>query len=153
MFDRYYALQNRSIHYHFVSIFWVTRAAGNSLWLSSMADNESGERGSAEAAPAIEDPKASLSTKTVLCVKCEEQTSVDQTMSAGRSGRVCKLCYNAQRALMKHFTKRNQKQQWDNMPPERKKKLIKENKFNGGTMGRERQLKITDEALQSCNEL
>lgn len=93
------------------------------------------------AAPA--DPTGGIQ---VVCVKCDEHVPVGDTLSAGRSGRVCRLCYNAQRALVKHFTKRKQKQQWDNMPMDRKKKLIKENKFNGGVMGRERQLKITDEA-------
>ncbi len=90
-----------------------------------------------------------ISGKLVVCVKCDENVPAGDTMSAGRTGRVCKLCYNAQRALVKHFTKRKQKQQWDNMPMDRKKKLIKENKYNGGVMGRERQLKIIDEAC-SC---
>ena len=85
----------------------------------------------------------------VVCVKCDEHVPAGDTLSAGRSGRVCRLCYNAQRALVKHFTKRKQKAQWDSMPMDRKKKLIKENKYNGGVMGRERQLKITDEAC-SC---
>ncbi len=84
--------------------------------------------------------------KSNVCVKCDEDTPLDQTLSAGRSGRICKLCYNAQRSLADHFRKRGQKQQWDSMPAERKKRLIRENKHTGGVRGRERQLKITDEA-------
>lgn len=39
----------------------------------------------------------------VICTKCDEQVEVSETMSAGRVRRICKLCYNENRALAEHF--------------------------------------------------
>ena len=94
------------------------------------------------------EPQGVSTDKATVCVKCSEETPTNLTMSAGRSGRICKLCYNAQRSLAEHFRKRGQKQQWDAMPAERKKNLIIQNKHTGGVRGRERHLKITDEASE-----
>lgn len=93
-------------------------------------------------------PTSGPTDKPTVCVKCSEETPTNLTLSAGRSGRICKLCYNSQRSLADHFRKRGQKQQWDSMPAERKKRLIVENKHTGGVRGRERHLKITDEASE-----
>lgn len=70
------------------------------------------------AAPANNEPEAK-----VTCAKCDEQVEVSKTMSAGRVGRVCKLCYNANRALAEHFKRRGRKQEWDAMPPARRNVL------------------------------
>ena len=80
------------------------------------------------------------------CTKCDETIPTKQTTSAGRVGRICKLCYNASRALTDHYRKRGRKAEWDAMPQDRKKKLIKENKLTGGVKGKERQLQISEEA-------
>ena len=83
----------------------------------------------------------------VVCTKCDEQVPVSKTLSAGRPGsRVCKLCYNACRSLAEHYRKRGKKDEWDRMPASKKKKLIKENKYGGGIRGKERTIRITEEA-------
>ena len=46
----------------------------------------------------------------VTCTTCDEQVEVSKTMSAGRVGRICKLCYNANRAVAEHFKSRGRKQ-------------------------------------------
>lgn len=88
----------------------------------------------------------SAKDKEVTCSKCDEHVPVQETLSAGRSGHICKLCYNAQRALVLHYKKRGKKAEWDKLPVERKKKLIRENKLCGGVKGRERQIKTVEEA-------
>ena len=80
------------------------------------------------------------------CVKCEDEVESRDTLSAGRSGRICKLCYNSARALSEHFRKRGKKEEWQAMPPAKKKKLIIENKAGGGIRGKSRTIKMTEEA-------
>ena len=85
----------------------------------------------------------------VICVKCDEKVPMSKTLSAGRPGcRVCKLCYNSCRSLAEHFRKRGKKEEWDKMPAAKKKKLIKENKNGGGIRGKERTIRITEEATR-----
>ncbi len=81
---------------------------------------------------------------SVICVKCNDELSISLTLSAGRCGRVCKLCYNAQRSLVDYYKRRGKKDEWDRMPMERKKKLIVDNKLLGGTKGQQRNIKIEE---------
>ena len=67
-----------------------------------------------------------------------------QTLSAGRNHRICKLCYNAQRALSSHFKKRGQRAYWESMNAEKKKRMIVRNKGTGGTKGKERELDLEE---------
>ncbi len=92
-------------------------------------------------APAINEAEA-----IATCTKCDEQMEVSKTMSAGRVGRICKLCYNANRALAEHFKRRGRKQEWDCMPANKKKRLIVENKLGGGIKGQKRDLRIDEQA-------
>ena len=78
------------------------------------------------------------------CIKCDEMTPVRNTLSAGRDHRICKLCYNAQRALATHFKKRGQKEYWEKMNSEKKKRMIIRNKGTGGTKGKERELDLEE---------
>lgn len=80
----------------------------------------------------------------VKCVKCLLLVLIHETLSAGRVGRICKLCYNSSRALADFFKKRNRKHEWDSMNAEKKRKLIVENKCTGGR-GKTRELKFTEE--------
>ena len=91
----------------------------------------------------------------VVCMKCDEQVPVSKTLSAGRPGcRVCKLCYNACRSLAGHYRKRGKKDEWDKMPAaKKKKKLIKENKHGGGIRGKERTIRITEEARHGTKNM
>ena len=66
------------------------------------------------------------------------------TLSAGREFRICKLCYNSQRALFQHFKKRGQRPQWEKMPHAKKKRLIIANKGTGGVRGKERVLDLSE---------
>ena len=77
---------------------------------------------------------------------------MSQTLSAGRSGRVCKPCYNSSRALTEYYRKRGRKHEWDSMNTERKRRMIVANKGTGGR-GKQRQLKITEEARGLTNVL
>lgn len=79
------------------------------------------------------------------CVKCKEAVPLPNTLSAGRTGRICKPCYNSCRALTEYYKKRGRKHEWDSMNQERKRRMIVENKGTGGR-GKQRQLKITEEA-------
>ena len=85
----------------------------------------------------------------VTCTKCQESVSFAETLSAGRSGRICKLCYNSCRSLAEYFRKRGQKGYWEKMPPEKRRKLIIENKTTGGVRGKARQIRITEQARSS----
>ena len=89
---------------------------------------------------------ASDGEEWAVCVRCEEKARVSACISAGRSGLICKLCYNAQRALKEYYKKRGQKDVWDSYPMARKKKLIIENKFAGGVKGKSREVKLLEEA-------
>lgn len=79
------------------------------------------------------------------CVKCDEVVSAELSLSAGRSGRICKLCYNSQRSLVDHYKKRGKKTEWDRMSVQKKKDLIKQNKNGGGIRGKERKIKLTEQ--------
>lgn len=87
--------------------------------------------------------------KTVFCTKCQESVSWPETLSAGRSGRICKLCYNSCRSLAEYFRKRGQKAYWEKLPPEKRRRLIVENKTTGGVKGKARQIRLTEQA-RSC---
>ena len=86
------------------------------------------------------------STEVQKCVKCEDSVTPSESLSAGRSGRICKLCYNSARALSEHFRKRGKREEWQAMPPAKKKKLIIENKAGGGIRGKTRSIKMTEQA-------
>ena len=95
--------------------------------------------------PAVEAEPSAGPQEAVVCVKCDEVVSIGQSLSAGRSGRVCKLCYNSQRALSDHFKKRGKKTEWDRMSIQKKKELIKQNKNGGGIRGKERRIQLTEQ--------
>lgn len=91
-----------------------------------------------------------LGDSSVQCVKCEETTRLSDTLSAGRSGRICKLCYNSAKALGNHFKKRGKSDEWQKMPPAKKKKMIIENKLTGGIRGKQRAIRISEQAWLNC---
>lgn len=78
--------------------------------------------------PSASEPAASLEAALVLCAKCDGHFPMEDTVSAGRVGRNCKLCFNACRALCDWLKKRNRSAEWSKMPLAKKKKLIKENR-------------------------
>ena len=82
------------------------------------------------------------------CSKCLEKVTIKDSLSAGRTGRICKLCYNSGRSLSEHYRKRGKSDEWSRMPPEKKRKLIVENKAGGGIRGKARNIKITEQAQQ-----
>ena len=82
----------------------------------------------------------------VACARCGEQVPIKDTGSYGRIGRQCHLCYNAARALSDHFKRRGRKDEWDRMPPQKKRKLIIDNKMGGGVKGQKRDVRIDEQA-------
>ena len=89
---------------------------------------------------------ANLGDDHVTCVKCDETIALGETLSAGRSGRICKLCYNSAKALCNHYKKRGKSDEWQKMAPAKKKKMILENKTSGGIRGKQRAIKFTEQA-------
>lgn len=83
------------------------------------------------------------------CVKCKEVVGIKQTLSAGRTGRVCKPCYNSQRALTEHFKKRGKLEEWQRMAAEKKRKLIVDNKGTTFGRGKQRQLTLSEDVRGS----
>lgn len=82
----------------------------------------------------------------VTCTKCDEQVRKKDSHSSGRSGRTCKLCFNSFRALSNYYRKRGKKEEFDRMEPSKKKRLIVENKNGGGIRGKERNIKMLEQA-------
>lgn len=84
------------------------------------------------------------------CTKCKEEVPVTETLSAGRGGyRICKPCYNSNRALCEYYKKRGRKAEWDKMSAEKKRKLIIQNKGTGGR-GKQRELQLTESVIASA---
>ena len=106
--------------------------------------NSDGGAPSEKSVNAVLDPS---DTSMAKCIKCNDEVTITETHSAGRAGvRVCKLCYNATRALSLHFAKRGKKEEWLKMAPAKKRKLIVDNKYSGGIRGKERNIAIREEA-------
>ena len=85
----------------------------------------------------------------VQCTKCREKVLHSDTLSAGRGGyRICKPCYNSNRALSDYYRKRGRKDEWDKMPAERKRKLVVQNKGTGGR-GKQRELELSEHVIAS----
>ena len=87
------------------------------------------------------------------CVKCKEIIGMKQTLSAGRTGRVCKPCFNSQRALMEHFKKRGKLEEWQRMAAEKKRKLIVDNKGTTSGRGKQRQLTVSEDVRGSLQAI
>ena len=82
------------------------------------------------------------------CVRCELRCPFSSTLSAGRTGRICKLCYNATRALGDWFKKRGRSEEWSKMPAAKKKKMILENR-TVARKGAKREVIVHEEVLVS----
>lgn len=84
-----------------------------------------------------------------VCTKCNETTPMCDTLSAGRVGRICKLCYNSARACLNYYKKRGRKKEWGSMNAEKKRKMIVQNKGTGGR-GKSRDLNLSEDVQDSA---
>lgn len=82
------------------------------------------------------------------CIECEEMVPLAESHSLGKRSkqRRCKACFNSRRSLQQWYAKMHRSQEWEQMDPEEKNKMIVENKSQGKGKGRRRQIKVEEKA-------